>query len=92
MNSARDEMLTRVRTALRRTAESDVAAIPATARILPRMAGDVEAELSAFLSEVEKLGGKMRRISELTDFTRGAERVGERQKKSRKRRYGRRRR
>ncbi len=50
MNSARDEMLTRVRTALRRTAESDVAAIPATARILSRMAGDVEVELSAFLS------------------------------------------
>ncbi len=68
MNSARDEMLMRVRTALRRTADSDVAAIPATARISPRVAGDSEAELAAFFVEVEKLGGKVRRISGLTDL------------------------
>ncbi len=69
MTSARDEMLTRVRTALHRTVKSDVAAIPATARIAPRGAGDSEAELSAFLGEVAKLGGKTRRITELADLS-----------------------
>jgi L-lactate dehydrogenase complex protein LldG len=68
MNSARSEMLTRVRTALKRTVDSEVVAIPGTARIAPRVGGDVEAELSAFFSEVEKLGGKTRRIAELADL------------------------
>jgi L-lactate dehydrogenase complex protein LldG len=67
-NSAREAMLSKVRSALRRTADSDVAAIPATARIAPRVAGDVNSELSAFFGEVEKLGGKTRRITELTDL------------------------
>jgi L-lactate dehydrogenase complex protein LldG len=69
MNSARSEMLTRVRTALRRTADSDIAEIPATPRIAPRVGGDVDAELSAFFGEVEKLGGKTRRITELADLS-----------------------
>jgi L-lactate dehydrogenase complex protein LldG len=66
MNTAREEMLGKVRSALKRTAFSDVAAIPATARIMPRGAGDTEAELTAFFGEVEKLGGKTRRITDLT--------------------------
>lgn len=68
-NTARDEMLSQIRWALKRTADSDVAAIPATARIAPRGAGDSETELSAFFGEVEKLGGKTRRISELADLS-----------------------
>lgn len=71
MNTAREEMLSKVRSALKRTADSDVATIPATPRIAPRGAGDSEAELSAFFGEVEKLGGKTRRITELTNL-RGA--------------------
>ncbi len=70
-NTARDEMLGKVRSALKRTADSDVAAIPATARISPRGAGDSEAELSAFFGEVEKLGGKTKRIAELADLHAG---------------------
>jgi L-lactate dehydrogenase complex protein LldG len=69
MNNARSEMLMRVRTALRRAADSEVAVIPATARVAPRVASDVEAELSAFFCEVEKLGGKVRRITELADLS-----------------------
>jgi len=68
MNTAREEMLGKVRSALKRTADSDVAVIPASARIAPRGAGDSEAELSAFFSEVEKLGGKTRRITELANL------------------------
>lgn len=71
MNSAREEMLGKVRSALKRTADSEVAAIPATARISPRGAGDSEAELSAFFGEVEKLGGKTKRIAELADLHAG---------------------
>lgn len=68
MNTAREEMLGKVRSALKRTMDSDVAAIPATARIAPRRARDSETELSAFFGEVEKLGGKTRRITELADL------------------------
>ncbi|MBP7687929.1 MAG: lactate utilization protein [Thermoflexales bacterium] len=68
MNTAREEMLGKVRSALKRTVDSDVAAIPTTARVEPRRAGDSEAELSAFFGEVEKLGGKTRRITELADL------------------------
>lgn len=39
MNTAREEMLGKVRSALKRTVDSGVAAIPATARIAPRGAG-----------------------------------------------------
>lgn len=69
MNTARDEMLSKVRAALKRTVDSEVAAIPVTARISPRAAGDSETELTAFFGEVEKLGGKTRRITELTDLS-----------------------
>ena len=61
-NIARDEMLGQVRWALKRTVDSEVAAIPATARIVPRLAGDEESELSAFFAEVDKLGGKTKRL------------------------------
>ena len=67
----RDKMLSQIRSALRRSTDSAVAAIPANARIVPRTAGDVESELSALFSEVEKLGGRTRRISEAADL-RGA--------------------
>lgn len=68
MNTAREEMMGKVRSALKRTADSDVAAISATARIAPRVAGDGESELKLFFTEVEKLGGKTRRITGLADL------------------------
>ena len=67
-NRARKEMLGKVRAALQRTAHSSVAAIPATARIAPRVAGDVEGELALFFSEVEKLGGKTQRLENKADL------------------------
>ena len=58
MDNAREEMLAKVRTALKRTAQSAVAPVPAAARIAPRVAGGTEAELAALFAEIEKLGGK----------------------------------
>jgi L-lactate dehydrogenase complex protein LldG len=67
MNNAREEMLGKVRSALRRTADSPVATIPATARIAPRAAGDAKAELNLLFTEIEKLGGRTRRITSAAD-------------------------
>jgi L-lactate utilization protein LutC len=67
-NTAREEMLGKVRAALQRTAHSSVAAIPAAARIAPRVAGDVESELALFFTEVEKLGGKTQRLENKADL------------------------
>jgi L-lactate dehydrogenase complex protein LldG len=62
MNNAREELLSQVRTALKRTADSPVLPIPATARAAPRQVGDAESEMRLLLSEIEKLGGQTRRI------------------------------
>jgi L-lactate dehydrogenase complex protein LldG len=67
-NTAREEMLGKVRAALRRTADSSITAIPATARIAPRTAGSVESELTLFFSEVEKLGGTTKRLENKADL------------------------
>ncbi len=67
-NTAREEMLGKVRAALKRTGDSGVAAIPAAARIAPRMASDAEAELALFFSEVEKLSGKTKRLENKADL------------------------
>ncbi len=67
-NPAREEMLSKVRTALKRTADSTVAAIPATARIAPRAAGAVDAELALLFAEVEKLGGHTKRLENKDDL------------------------
>jgi L-lactate dehydrogenase complex protein LldG len=67
-NTAREEMLGKVRAALQRTAASSVAAIPAEARIAPRGAADASAELAVFFSEVEKLGGKTKRLEDQAEL------------------------
>jgi len=67
-NTAREEMLGKVRATLQRTADSGVAAFPATARIAPRSTGDVEAELALLFAEVEKLGGKTKRLKKKADL------------------------
>jgi L-lactate dehydrogenase complex protein LldG len=61
-------MLGKVRSALQRTANSSIAAIPATARITPRAPSGVEAELASFFTEVEKLGGKTKRLENKTEL------------------------
>ncbi len=67
-NTAREEMLDKVRAALKRTADSSVAPIPATARIAPRTAGNAEAELASLFSEIEKLGGQTQRLENKADL------------------------
>ena len=67
-NTAREEMLGKVRAALKRTADSAVAAIPAAARIAPRVAGDAAAELAVLFAEVEKLGGQTKRLENKADL------------------------
>ena len=66
--TAREEMLSKVRSALKRTADSPVQEIPATARIAPRTPGDAETELKAFFAEVEKLSGKTKRLENKADL------------------------
>ncbi len=68
MTTVRDEMLGKVRTALKRTADAPVSPIPATARIPPRQKGDAETELNLLLAEIGKLGGKTRRLSNAVDM------------------------
>jgi L-lactate dehydrogenase complex protein LldG len=63
-NRARQEMLDRVRGALGHTGRAQAKPIPPTARIAPRVAGSPEAELERLLSEVDKLGGKTRRLEQ----------------------------
>ncbi len=68
MTIAREEMLAKVRSALKRTTDTPVAAIPAAARIPPRVAGEVETEIASFFGEVEKLGGKTKRLGNQADL------------------------
>ncbi len=63
MNSAREEILEKVRGALGRRAEAPVAPIPASARIPPRTAGEPEAEIALLLAEIGKLNGVTRRLA-----------------------------
>ncbi len=63
-NSAREEILRSARVALRRRADSPIAAIPASARVAPRATGDANAEIDMLLGEINKLGGITQRVSE----------------------------
>ena len=59
MNSSRDEILNSIRTTFQSTTR---APLPSSARIAPRVVGDVDAEITLLLSEIDKLGGVTRRI------------------------------
>lgn len=63
MNPVREEILGRVREALGRKPGMPPPAIPATARVAPRKAGDPEAEVAQLLAEIEKLSGVTRRLA-----------------------------
>ncbi|MBW4497755.1 MAG: lactate utilization protein [Oscillatoria princeps RMCB-10] len=62
-NSDRESVLGKVRAALRREGEAVAPPPPASARVTPRVAGDVPAELQLLLAEIERVGGKTRRIA-----------------------------
>lgn len=62
--SAREDILQRTRMALGRGVGSPVAPLPASARVETRVAGDGNSEIESLMSEIAKLGGKTRRISD----------------------------
>ncbi len=62
MNPAREEILGNVRMALLRRIGAPVPPIPPSARVGPRVPGDVNSEIELLLSEISKLGGGTRRI------------------------------
>ena len=66
IDPAREEILSKARAALGRRAEAQppFAALPAAARIAPRIAGDARTEAELLLSEIAKLGGTTRQIAE----------------------------
>jgi L-lactate dehydrogenase complex protein LldG len=61
-NSAREEILNQVRSALRREVGSPVRPLPASARIEPRQAGTIASEIDSLLGEIRSLGGTTRRL------------------------------
>ncbi len=65
---AREEILSKIRSAVGRNASSPVPQVPQTGRVEPRKPGDPEAELIFLLAEVEKLTGKTRRIGSHDEF------------------------
>jgi L-lactate dehydrogenase complex protein LldG len=68
MDPAREEILGKVRMALLRRIDAPVPSIPPSARIAPRVAGDVNGEIEMLLSEIGKLGGTARRVSQKNRF------------------------
>lgn len=68
MDQVRDEILGKVRESLGRRAAAPPPSVPATARILPRKAGDPEAEIALLLAEIEKLSGVTRRLASRDDL------------------------
>jgi len=68
MNSAREEILEKVRRSLGRSAGSPVPPFPATGRVGPRAAGETEAEIEMLLTEIGKLNGVTRRLGNRQDL------------------------
>jgi L-lactate dehydrogenase complex protein LldG len=63
MDSAREEILAKVRTALGRSPGAPVGPLPATARVGPRAAGPADAEIEQLFTEIGKLSGDTRRLA-----------------------------
>ena len=63
MDSAREEILSKARSALGRRADSPIAPAPASVRVAPRVAGDANSEIDLLFSEIGKLGGNTQRLS-----------------------------
>lgn len=63
MNVARAEILQKLRSALGRDADTPAPPAPETTRVPSRPAGDRAGEASLLLAEIEKVGGRTRRIA-----------------------------
>jgi L-lactate dehydrogenase complex protein LldG len=68
MSSAREEILGKVRAALRRGPNTPVPSVPPAGRVGPRTAGATEAEIEMFLAEIGKLNGVTRRLRARDDL------------------------
>ena len=68
MNSAREEILARVRTALSRRPDAPVPPVPPTGRVGPRAAGATDAEIEMLFAEIGKLSGVTRRLRNRNDL------------------------
>lgn len=68
MDSAREEILAKVRASLGHGASSSAAPVPPTARVGPRSAGSVDAEIALLFSEIENLNGNVRRLAGREDL------------------------
>ena len=68
MNPTRDELLGKVRDALKHSANSTLPSVPLATRISSRAPGDVNAELSQLFAEIEKLGGKTQRLTDAANL------------------------
>ncbi len=61
--NAREQILADIQIALRRKSDSPVAPIPASARVVSRVAGDPRAEIEMLFAEITKLGGNCARVA-----------------------------
>ena len=68
MDSAREEILGKVRASLGRGPGSPVAPVPPTARVKPRAVGTADAEIEQLLTEIGKLNGVTRRLASRDDL------------------------
>jgi L-lactate dehydrogenase complex protein LldG len=68
MDTARAEILNRVRQSVSNIAQTPISPLPSTARVRSRQPGTLEAELALLLTTIQDLGGKTRRITSLPDF------------------------
>ena len=62
VSSARDEVLNGIRTALGRRPGEPAPPVPPTARVPARVPGSVDDEITLLLGEIDKLGGRTRRL------------------------------
>ncbi|MGE5850141.1 MAG: LutC/YkgG family protein [Candidatus Methylomirabilota bacterium] len=62
MNSAREEILGRIRASLNRSPDTPVPLVPPSARVRPRTTGPTDAEIDLLFAEIGKLTGVTRRI------------------------------
>ena len=68
MDSAREEILGKVRASLGRDPGAPVAAIPPASRVPPRTSGSPEAEIEQLFAEIGKLNGITRRLAGRGEF------------------------
>jgi len=68
MDSAREEILAKVRTSLGRGKGSPAPSVPPTGRVKPRAAAPTDAEINQLFTEIGKLNGITRRLASRDDL------------------------